>query len=310
MLATRNSSQNALDVINDAVPETIGGSADLTGSNNTKSKNLKPLTAADYGGRYIYYGIREHAMASAMNGLSLHGGVVPYGGTFLCFSDYCRPAIRLAALMGIRVIFVMTHDSIGLGEDGPTHQPVEHLWALRAMPNLNVFRPCDAIETAECWTLALESEKTPSLLALTRQKLKPARMSYEEKNLCALGAYDIGPSATKAKAVIFASGSEVEIALAAKATLDGGGIPTRVVSVPCVELFDQQPAQYRNKIMGDEPIRAAVEAGVRLGWDRFIGVEGAFIGMKGFGASGPGEKVFEYFGITPAAVVEAIKAKA
>jgi transketolase len=309
-LATRNASQNALDVINEVVPETIGGSADLTPSNNTQSKNLKPLTAADYGGRYIHYGIREHAMAAAMSGLSLHGGVIPYGGTFLCFSDYCRPAIRLAALMGIRVIYVMTHDSIGLGEDGPTHQPVEHLWALRAMPNLNVFRPCDAVETAECWALALESETTPSLLALTRQKLKPARMSYEAENLCSRGAYDIGQSATKAKAVIFASGSEVEIALAAKATLDQSGVPTRVVSVPCLELFDQQPSDYRDKIMGAEPVRVAVEAGVRLGWDRFIGTDGAFIGMKGFGASGPGEKVYEYFGITPAAVVEAVQAKA
>jgi transketolase len=245
-----------------------------------------------------------------MSGLSLHGGVIPYGGTVLCFSDYCRPAIRLAALMGIRVIYVMTHDSIGLGEDGPTHQPVEHLWALRAMPNLNVFRPCDAVETAECWALALESETTPSLLALTRQKLKPARISYEAENVCSRGAYDIGQSATKAKAVIFASGSEVEIALAAKATLDQSGVPTRVVSVPCLELFDQQPSDYRDKIMGAEPVRVAVEAGVRLGWDRFIGTDGAFIGMKGFGASGPGEKVYEYFGITPAAVVEAVQAKA
>ena len=206
-LATRNASQNALEVINPVVPETVGGSADLTGSNNTNTKDLKPLTASDYGGRYIHYGVREHAMAAAMSGLSLHGGIIPYGGTFLCFTDYCRPAIRLAALMGIRVIYVMTHDSIGLGEDGPTHQPVEHLWALRAIPNLNVFRPCDAVETAECWALALESRKTPSLLALTRQKLKPARLSYTPDNLCARGAYEIAPSVNRAKAVIFASRS-------------------------------------------------------------------------------------------------------
>jgi len=308
-LATRSASQNALEVINPAVPETIGGSADLTGSNNTKTKDLKPLTASDYGGRYIHYGVREHAMAAAMSGLSLHGGIIPYGGTFLCFTDYCRPAIRLAALMGIRVIYVMTHDSIGLGEDGPTHQPVEHLWALRAIPNLNVFRPCDAVETAECWALALESRKTPSLLALTRQKLKPARLSYAPDNLCARGAYEIAPSVNRAKAVIFASGSEVEIALAAKSALDAEGIPARVVSVPCVELFDQQSADYRKKTLGTETIRVAVEAGIRLGWDRFIGVDGAFIGMKGFGASGPGEKVYEYFGITANAVAEAVKAR-
>jgi transketolase len=308
-LATRNASQNALDVINAAVPETVGGSADLTGSNNTRSKDLRLLTAADYGGRYIHYGIREHAMAAAMNGLAVHGGIIPYGGTFLCFTDYCRPSIRLSALMGIRVIYVMTHDSIGLGEDGPTHQPVEHLWALRAIPNLNVFRPCDAVETAECWALALQSEKTPSILALTRQKLRPARIPYVTKNLCAQGAYEIAPSTKKAKAVIFASGSEVEIALDAKALLDKAGTPTRVVSVPCVELFDQQSKAYREKILGTEKIRIAIEAGIRLGWDRFIGLDGIFIGMKSFGASGPGEKVYEYFGITAKAVVKAVKAK-
>jgi transketolase len=306
-LATRNASQNALDVINVAIPETVGGSADLTGSNNTKSKDLKPLNAADYGGRYIYYGIREHAMAAAMNGLSLHGGIIPYGGTFMCFTDYCRPSIRLSALMGVRVIYVMTHDSIGLGEDGPTHQPVEHLWALRAIPNLNVFRPCDAVETAECWTLALQSTKTPSILALTRQKLKPSRMTFEAKNLCARGAYEIAPSDKKAKAVIFASGSEVEIALDAKAMLDQDGTPTRVVSVPCVELFDKQSDAYREKIMGAEKIRIAIEAGIRLGWDRFIGLDGIFIGMKSFGASGPGEKVYEHFGITAKATLKAVR---
>ncbi|HRA93256.1 MAG TPA: transketolase, partial [Aestuariivirga sp.] len=229
-IATRNSSQNALDVINAAVPETIGGSADLTGSNNTKSKDMKALTATDYGARYVYYGIREHGMAAAMNGMALHGGVIPYGGTFLTFTDYCRPSIRLSALMGKRVIYVMTHDSIGLGEDGPTHQPVEHLAALRVIPNLLTFRPCDAVETLECWQLALQTAASPSVLALTRQKLKPARLAYSAKNLCALGAYEIAPSAKKSKAVIFASGSEVEIAMEAKATLDKAGTPARVVS--------------------------------------------------------------------------------
>lgn len=304
-LATRNASQNALDVINAVVPETIGGSADLTGSNNTKSKDLKPLTAADYGGRYIYYGIREHGMAAAMNGMTLHGGVIPYGGTFLVFTDYCRPAIRLSALMEQRVIYVMTHDSIGLGEDGPTHQPVEHLAALRVIPNLAVYRPCDAVETAECWQLALQDEHRPSVLALTRQKLKPARLAYDRENLCARGAYEVAPAAGKAKAVIFASGSEVEIALAAKAMLDAAGRPTRVVSVPSMERFEAQDAAYRARLLGDEAVRIAVEAGVRTGWDRFIGTGGQFIGMKGFGASGPAEQLYRHFGITAEAVAAA-----
>jgi transketolase len=304
-LATRNASQNALDVINAVVPETIGGSADLTGSNNTKSKDLKPLTAADYGGRYVYYGIREHGMAAAMNGMALHGGVIPYGGTFLVFTDYCRPAIRLSALMEQRVIYVMTHDSIGLGEDGPTHQPVEQLAALRVIPNLAVYRPCDAVETAECWQLALHDEHRPSVLALTRQKLKPARLAYTKENLSARGAYEVAPATGKAKVVIFASGSEVEIALAAKATLDAAGKATRVVSVPSMERFEAQDAAYRAAVLGDEAVRIAVEAGVRTGWDRFIGTNGHFIGMKGFGASGPAEQLYRHFGITAEAVVAA-----
>ena len=304
-LATRNSSQNALDVINATVPETVGGSADLTGSNNTKSKDLKPLNAADYGGRYVYYGIREHGMAAAMNGLALHGGVIPYGGTFLVFTDYCRPSIRLSALMQQRVIYVMTHDSIGLGEDGPTHQPVEHLAAMRVIPNLAVYRPCDAVETAECWQLALKDETRPSVLALTRQKLKPARLAYSEENLCAKGAYDIAPSEKKAEVVIFASGSEVEIAIAAKALLDAAGKPARVVSVPSMENFEAQDAAYKAKVLGTEKTRIAIEAGVRTCWDRFIGVEGTFIGMTGFGASGPAELLYKHFGITAEAVVKA-----
>ena len=304
-LATRNSSQNALDVINAAVPETVGGSADLTGSNNTKSKDLKPLTAADYGGRYVYYGIREHGMAAAMNGMALHGGVIPYGGTFLVFTDYCRPSIRLSALMQQRVIYVMTHDSIGLGEDGPTHQPVEHLAAMRVIPNLAVYRPCDAVETAECWQLALKDETRPSVLALTRQKLKPARLAYSEENLCAKGAYEIAPSDKPAQVVIFASGSEVEIAIAAKALLDQAGKPARVVSVPSMENFERQDAAYKAKVLGPETTRIAIEAGVRTGWDRFIGVEGTFVGMAGFGASGPAELLYKHFGITAEAVVKA-----
>ena len=304
-LATRNASQNALDVINAAVPETVGGSADLTGSNNTKSKELKPLTASDYGGRYVYYGIREHGMAAAMNGMALHGGVIPYGGTFLVFTDYCRPSIRLSALMQTRVIYVMTHDSIGLGEDGPTHQPVEHVAALRVMPNLAVYRPCDAVETAECWQLALKDETRPSVLALTRQKLKPARIAYSEENLCAKGAYEIASSDKPAQVVIFASGSEVEIAIAAKAKLDAAGKPTRVVSVPSMENFATQDAAYKAKVLGSEKTRIAIEAGVRTGWDRFIGSDGTFIGMTGFGASGPAEQLYEHFGITAEAVVKA-----
>ncbi len=304
-LATRNASQNTLDVINAAVPDTVGGSADLTGSNNTKSKELKALTAADYAGRYVYYGIREHGMAAAMNGMALHGGVIPYGGTFLVFTDYCRPSIRLSALMQQRVIYVMTHDSIGLGEDGPTHQPVEHLAALRVIPNLAVYRPCDAVETAECWQLALKDETRPSVLALTRQKLKPARIAYAEENLCAKGAYEIAGADASAEVVIFASGSEVEIAIAAKAKLDAAGKPTRVVSVPSMENFEAQDAAYKSRVLGSEKTRIAIEAGVRTGWDRFIGTEGTFIGMTGFGASGPAELLYKHFGITAEAVVKA-----
>jgi transketolase len=304
-IATRNSSQNALDVINASIPNTIGGSADLTGSNNTKSKDMKVLNAENYGGRYVHFGIREHGMAAALNGMALHGGVIPYGGTFFCFTDYCRPSIRLAGLMGVRSIFVMTHDSIGLGEDGPTHQPVEHLAACRVIPNVITMRPCDAVETAECWQIALESLATPSILVLTRQKLKPARLKFEAKNLCASGAYEVASSAKKSKAVIFASGSEVEIAIEAKAALDKKGIPTRVVSVPSMELFEQQSKAYKAKVLGTEKIRIAVEAGLRQGWDRFIGTEGKFIGMTGFGASAPAEHLYKHFGITAQAVVKA-----
>ena len=304
-IATRASSQAALNVINPIVTETMGGSADLTHSNNTNSKDQKPYSAADYSGSYLSYGIREHGMAAALNGMALHGGVIPYGGTFLCFTDYCRPSIRLAALMGIRSIFVMSHDSIGLGEDGPTHQPVEHLAALRVIPHLVTMRPCDAVEAVECWQLALEMPNSPTVLVLTRQKLKPARLTYSAKNLCGYGAYEVQSSVKKSKCVIFASGSEVEIAMAAKVTLDKKGVATRVVSVPSMELFERQSKVYKAKVLGTEKIRIAVEAGVKTGWEKFIGDGGHFIGMHGFGASAPAEVLYEKFGITAKAVVKA-----
>jgi len=308
-VATRKSSEMALEVINGVVPETIGGSADLTGSNNTKTSQTKNITPDDYGQRYVHYGIREHGMAAAINGLTLHGGLIAYGGTFLCFSDYARPSMRLASLMGIRSIFVMTHDSIGLGEDGPTHQPVEHVAALRAIPNHNVFRPADAVETAECWQLALESEKTPSTLALTRQNLPTVRTEFTEKNLSASGAYELAAASGKAQVTIFATGSEVEIALAARDTLEKNGHPTRVVSVPCFELFDKQNEDYRKKTIGDAPVKMAIEAGIRQGWDHLIGSDGVFIGMTGFGASGTIEQLYPHFGITADAAVKAAQAR-
>lgn len=308
-VATRNASEMALEVINDCVVEMIGGSADLTGSNNTKTSQTKPVTPDDFSGRYIHYGIREHGMAAAMNGMALHGGIIPYGGTFMCFSDYARPAMRLASLMGIRSIFVMTHDSIGLGEDGPTHQPVEHLAALRAIPNHFVFRPADAVETAECWQVAVEAEKTPSTLALTRQKLAPVRKEFEEDNLSARGAYELQPASDTAKVTLFASGSEVEIAVEAQQMLEKRGIPARVISVPCFELFEMQSEDYRNAVLGDAPVRVAIEAGIRQGWDSFIGTDGIFVGMSGFGASAPAPDLYKHFGITADAVVSAVEAR-
>ncbi|MCJ7994088.1 transketolase [Rhizobium cremeum] len=307
-VATRKASEDALEVINGVLAETLGGSADLTGSNNTKTSQTKSITPDDFSGRYIHYGIREHGMAAAMNGIALHGGLIPYSGGFLIFSDYCRPSIRLAALMGIRVIHVLTHDSIGLGEDGPTHQPVEQMAALRAIPNLLMFRPADATETAECWQVALENKHRPSGLALTRQNLVAARTEYDEKNLSAYGAYEL-VSASDAKVSIFASGSEVEIALKAQSTLAGKGIAARVVSVPCFELFFEQPQAYRDAIIGKAPVKIGVEAAVRQGWDSIIGSDGIFIGMKSFGASGPYKELYKHFGITPEAVVAAAEAK-
>jgi transketolase len=304
--ATRISGQNALEVLVPVLPQLFGGSADLTGSNNTKTKAMTAFAAPDYAGRYVYYGVREHAMASAMNGIALHGGFIPYGGTFLVFTDYCRPAIRLSALMEQRVIYVMTHDSIGLGEDGPTHQPVEHLAVLRAIPNLNVFRPCDATETMECWQLAVGSPKTPSILALTRQALPHLRNEYVAENMCAKGAYILREAkGGTPKVVLMATGSEVMLAVEAQAQLEAKGIATRVVSVPCMELFAQQSNEYRNKLLPPGARRVAIEAAIEQGWEKLLGENGVFIGMKGFGASAPAEVLYEKFGITSAAIVKA-----
>ena len=305
--ATRQHSGTALEKLFGAIPDLIGGSADLTGSNNTYVKNTQVFDAPDYAGRYVNYGVREHGMAAAMNGMALHGGAIPYGGTFLVFTDYSRPSIRLAALMGVRVIHVGTHDSIGLGEDGPTHQPVEHLAALRAIPNLNVFRPADAVETAECWKLALMAERTPSVLALSRQKVPAVRTTVAGENLSARGAYQLAGASRPAQVTIFASGSEVAVALAARDLLEAEGIGTRVVSTPCWELFAEQPADYQAAVIGETQVRVGVEAGVRMGWARFIGEYGVFVGMRSFGASAPADVLYKHFGITPAAIAAAAK---
>jgi transketolase len=307
-IATRVASERALEGLVAALPELVGGSADLTGSNNTKPKGLAVFSAANYAGRFIHYGVREHGMASAMNGMALHGGIIPYSGTFLVFSDYCRPAIRLAALMGQRVIHVMTHDSIGLGEDGPTHQPVEHLAALRAIPNLNVFRPCDAVETIECWQLAL-AHAGPSVLALTRQNVPQLRLGHGEENRCAIGAYEIVPAEGIAAVSLFASGSEVSIAVEARKSLRERGVSARVVSVPCFELFLAAPDHVRRAIIGDAPVKVAVEAAIRQGWEAIIGSDGAFVGMTGFGASAPYKDLYKHFGITAEAVAGAALSK-
>jgi transketolase len=291
----------------------IGGSADLTGSNNTKTKTMTVLSASDYSGRFIHYGIREHGMAAAMNGMALHGGIIPYSGTFLVFSDYCRPSIRLAALMGERVIHIMTHDSIGVGEDGPTHEPVEHLAALRAIPNLLIFRPCDAVETIECWQLALENKNRPSVLALTRQNLPQLSQNFLDSNRCKTGAYEIaatdGKAQGKADVSIFATGSEVAVAVEAKKLLAAKGVAARVVSVPCFELLMEAPEAKRRAIIGDAKVKVGVEAAVRQGWDAIIGSDGAFVGMTGFGASAPYKDLYKHFGITPEAVTQAALGK-
>ncbi|MGZ8370929.1 MAG: transketolase [Caulobacteraceae bacterium] len=306
--ATRVHSGAALETLIPNVGEMIGGSADLTGSNNTIVTGMKAFDAPDYAGRYVYYGIREFGMAAAMNGMALHGGVIPYSGTFLVFSDYSRPAIRLGALMGARVIHVMTHDSIGLGEDGPTHQPVEHLASLRAMPNLYVMRPADAVETAECWEVALNAKATPTVMALSRQKVPAVRVEAASENLSACGAYELVAASGPAQVTLFATGTEVSLAVKARELMEAEGAPTRVVSVPCFELFEAQDAAYRQSVIGDAPVRVAVEAAVRQGWERFIGENGAFVGMTGFGASAPAEALYDHFGITAEAVAAAAKA--
>jgi len=307
--ATRIASQMALEVINPIMQETIGGSADLTGSNMTLTKDLSPITADDFSGRYMYYGVREFGMAAAMNGLALHGEYMPYGGTFMVFTDYCRPAIRLSALMKQRVVYVMSHDSIGLGEDGPTHQPIEHLASLRAMPNVNVFRPCDAVETAECWLAALEDKETPSILVLTRQGLKQARLEHTDENLSSKGGYVISEANGNADVTIFATGSEVEIAIEAQTDLEAESIPTRVVSMPSTEKFDAQTSDYQNSVLGSSKVYASIEAGATYGWDKYVGRNGVKIGIDEFGASAPAKDLYKHFGVTKDNLIASIKEK-
>ncbi|MDA8645444.1 transketolase [Amylibacter sp.] len=312
-MATRKSSQTALEVINSIMQETIGGSADLTGSNNTITKGMKWFDADNRDGRHVAYGIREHGMAAAMNGMVLHGGVRPYGGTFMCFTDYARPSMRLAALMKIPVVYVYTHDSIGLGEDGPTHQPVEHLAISRATPNTWVFRPADTVETAEAWELAVTTKTTPSVLSLTRQGLRTVRTKHTNKNMVSMGAYVLADAVAKRKVILIASGSEVEIALDAKIQLESEGIGTRVVSMPCMELFAEQDETYRRRVLPAGPVRVGIEAAVQQGWDRWLTGErgkhnkSAFIGMDSFGASAPAEELYIKFGITAEGVIKAAK---
>ncbi len=307
-VATRKSSEMALEAITSVVPELVGGSADLTGSNNTKTSSTSPMTRTDFAGRYIYYGIREFGMAAAMNGMALHGGIIPYGGTFLVFSDYCRNAIRLSAIQRQRVIYVMTHDSIGLGEDGPTHQPIEHVMSLRAMPGLHVFRPADAVETAECWALSLKRSDGPSLLALSRQNLPAVRFEASE-NLCARGGYRLKAAEGSRKVVLVATGSEVSLALDVARALEDAGIGSDVVSMPCTELFDAQDPAYRADLLQRDALIVSIEAGVTLGWERYTGLDGLNIGINSFGASAPAEDLFEYFGLTVEKIVPKITAK-
>lgn len=304
-VATRKASEMALEAVNSQLPETMGGSADLTGSNNTKTKSTAPFGKDDYSGRYIYYGIREFGMSAAMNGLALHGGVIPYGGTFLVFSDYCRAAIRLSALQQARVVYVMTHDSIGLGEDGPTHQPVEHVMSLRMIPNLDVYRPADVVETAECWELALRDQNGPSLLALTRQNLPQVRLEKSE-NLSARGAYRLRGAVAPRKVVLLASGSEVEVALGVAEALEGQGIGADVVSMPCWSLFDAQDADYRAGLIPSDCLKVSIEAGTTFGWERYTGLDGLRFGIDRFGASAPAEALFDYFGLTAAKIAPQI----
>ncbi len=307
--ATRKASQAVLDVLTAQVPQMIGGSADLTGSNNTRTESTPVITADDFAGRYLHYGVREHAMAATMNGMALHGGLIPYSGTFLIFADYMRPAMRLSALMGQRVIYVLTHDSIGLGEDGPTHQPVETLASLRAVPNMAVLRPADAVETLECWAVALTRASGPSALALTRQGVPALRTEHISENLCARGAYVLAEADGERRATVLATGSEVALAMEARHALQVDGVPTAVVSMPCWELFDEQDAAYRDAVLGPAKARVAVEAAIGQGWERYLGEAGGFVGMESFGASAPAGQLYTHFGITPENVVAAVKAR-
>ena len=302
-VASRQASQMALEVINGAVPSMVGGSADLTGSNLTKTSNMRSVTPGNFRGNYVHFGIREHAMGAVMNGMALHGGMIPYGGTFLVFSDYMRGSMRLSALMKQRVIYVLTHDSIGLGEDGPTHQPIEHLAMLRATPNMLVFRPCDAVETAESWEIALQSTETPSVMALSRQGLPTVRIERTNENLTQKGGYILKNVRGARDITLMATGSEIAIALEAAAMLESSGLQVAVVSMPCWELFDQQSDQYRQSVLGSAP-RIAVEALTGFGWDRYLRPQDVFIGMTDFGASGPAPELYEYFGITKEAICE------
>jgi transketolase len=305
-LASRVAGQKTLEVISQTLPEMVGGSADLSGSNGTRAAAMEAISAGDFSGRYIHFGVREHAMAAAMNGMALHGGCIPYGGTFLIFSDYCRPAIRLSALMGQRVIYVMTHDSIGLGEDGPTHQPVEQLASLRAIPNVKLFRPADAVETAECWQAAIENRSGPSVLALSRQGLPAQRLVHSDENLSARGGYILHEAEGGApRIVLISTGSEVAIATEARGVLQNEGCPTRIVSLPCWELFDEQTPAYRDEVLPAEAPRIAIEAAISFGWERYLGADGVMIGMRGFGASAPAGELYAHFGITAEAVIEA-----
>jgi len=305
-IATRISSQQVLEALIPAAPALVLGSADLTGSVGTKTSQYKPVRPGDFSGDYIHWGVREHEMAAGMNGMALHGGLVPYSGTFLVFTDYARPAIRLSALMGQRVIYVMTHDSIGLGEDGPTHQAVEHLASLRAMPNLHVLRPADPVEVAECWQIALAAESTPSILALSRQNVPTLRTGDIAENRSARGAYVLREAAGKRDVTLIATGTEVQIAWEAADKLAAQGIKAAVVSMPASDIFDKQPAAYRQEVLGTAP-RIGIEAASGFGWERWLGEKGVFVGMTSFGASGPYEKLYEHFGITPTKVIEAAR---
>ena len=307
--ATRKASEMALGAITAALPEMVGGSADLTGSNNTKTPSTKPLTKDDYSGRYIYYGIREFGMAAAMNGMALHGGIIPYGGTFLVFTDYCRGAMRLSAIQNARVVYVMTHDSIGLGEDGPTHQPIEHIQSLRLMPNMHVYRPADAIETAECWALAIKRADGPSTLALTRQGLPPLRHDVSV-NLCEKGAYRMKAAENEKRVVLVATGSEVSLAMDVAAKLEAAGSGADVISMPCAELFDAQSVEYRNELLGGPDIlRVSIEAGTTIGWERYTGLDGLRFGIDSFGASAPIDDLYAHFGLTVDAITPQILKK-